>query len=181
MSTATRVRKDLEAWKNETAGTVVVKKLDHRGELNKTELVRGGGVVHLSTEERRMNQEMAANQRQDVFSTGVLTPVHLLDTAEDAKEIASNPNLLSEDDMRALVKGHPKTFEKRLSEIVNPTTLQRLMAIAKDEDASFKRVEAIKDRLRGVSPQVNEVSTAAPPPEETGRNKYGRPRGITPQ
>ena len=179
---ATSVRRDLEAWKNETAGVVVLRKLDHRGELNKVELVRSGQTIHLSEEERRMNQELVATAAQDSFRNGVLTPVRILSGASDAAEIASNPNLMSEGDMRTLVGGHPKTFEKRLGEIANVTTLQRLLVIAQEEDASFKRVESIKARISTVNPAlVHEISSSAPPEQSASTNKYGRSRGTTPQ
>lgn len=66
--------------------------------------------------------------------------------------MAANPNLMSESDMKDLCRVHPKTFEKRLGEIANETTLQRLLKIAHAEDASIKRVEAIQARLIEVAP-----------------------------
>jgi hypothetical protein len=75
---------------------VVINRLDHRGELTKHDIVDPGKKFNLTTEERRMNQELAARADMDVFSNGQLQPVRILDDVDDAREIASNPNLMSE-------------------------------------------------------------------------------------
>lgn len=166
----------LEVWRNESPGIAQVRKFDHRGELDKVELVRGGAVVSLTTEERKMNSSLAGSPEQDLFSTGVMRPVHILEDAEDAAAIAANPNLMSESKMRALVKGHPSTFKDELATVTNPITLQRLLNIAKEEDVANSRVEAIQGRLVGIGPSVQEVMTTAGP-----RVPEGIGRGVTPQ
>jgi hypothetical protein len=169
-------RPGLETWQNASAGVVVVRKFDHRGELDKEEIVRGGQMVHLTEEERRMNQDLAASSAQDFFSSGVMRPVRILSDADDAAEIASNANLMSEDDMRKVVKGHPQSFAQKLGEISNPVTLHRLLQIAKEEDVANSRVEAVQKRLMGVGPSVTEVMTTAGPQPMDGIGK-----GVTPQ
>lgn len=165
----------LEVWRNESAGTAVVKKFDHRGELDKVDLVRGGQVVSLTTEERKLNQSLAGSPEQDIFQTGVMRPVHILEDADDAAEIAANPNLMSETKMRSLVKGHPNSFKEALETITNPIALQRLLTISKEEDVANSRVEAIKARLQAAGPSVSEVMTTAGP-----RMMEGIGRGVTP-
>ena len=154
----------METWKNDSAGLAVLKRLDHRGDLTKDELIPAGKVFHITTQERRINQEMTATEDLDMFKNGMLRPFRLLDGTEDAAEIASNPNLMSESDMAALLKTHHKTFVARLQEIHNPITLNRLREVAVAADSSVSRVEAINTRMKEVAPNlfVESDSSVAP-------------------
>lgn len=182
--TDTPTKVDQETWQNVTEGTVVLKRFDHRGEMAKDEVIIGGRNFHITSQERRLNQDKAADEGLDVFRNGTLHPLRLMDDTEEAKEISANPNLMSETDMKTLVRVHPKTFEKRLSEIGNATTLQRLLGMAHTEDASIKRVEAIEARLAQVSPMsVNEVRVAGGPvgPIPAGDTTAPGMRPVTPR
>lgn len=142
----------VETWKNPTAGRVWVKRLDHRGELAKTEIVRSGGVFHLTTAERELNQELAVSEDLDLFANGTLTPIRLIEGTAAAREFATNPNLITEEDMKGLVKTRSKdAFVERLAAIKNPATLQRLAALSREEDAPLSKVEAIEARLQEVT------------------------------
>lgn len=140
-------KKDLESWQNMSRGTHFIRRLDHRGELTRVEGVDPGKVVHISPEERRINSEQAASEDLDVFRNGIFHAVRLIEDNEEAREIAANPNAMSESDMVALVKGHPKTFTARLNGITNQVTLERLLQTAMNEDAPVRRVEAIKEKI----------------------------------
>ncbi len=154
---------ELETWKNPTEGRVWINRLNHRGELDKVEVVAGGRTFHISSHERKLNQEMAYNSDLDIFANGTLAPVRLIEGSDDAREFAANPNLLTEDDMRGLVrksKGTTDAFVERLATIKNPATLERLLTLARDEDAPLSRVEAIQARLGEVSNSSPYASTA---------------------
>lgn len=153
---------DYESWKNATNGLLFIRKYNGRGELDH-EAVQAKKTFHVTPQERRINQEMAAVPEQDFFSNGMLTPVRLIDTEEDAKEIASNPNLMSESDMKGLFKSQWKTFSTKVAGITNETTLKRMLEMARDDDsgASVKQADAIEARLRDVAPaQFVEVTSA---------------------
>lgn len=161
----------LEVWKNNAAGRVVVRKMGQYG-VETEEMVEGFRTFHISPADRKLNQERAASDKLDVFKNGMLAPVKIGDAAE---EFASNPNLMTESDMRALVKSHPKTFEKRLSELENPVVVKRLMEIARDEDCTVKRVEAIQARMDEVDPNLTvKIQSHAP-----DRGANGLPITIT--
>ncbi len=167
-TSTTYARPGLETWKNEGAATVFLRKLDRHGDLSEVVLVRGRGVVHLSEEERRLNQDLIVDAKYDWFKNGTFTPVRILPEAADADEIASNPNTLSEEDMRELVRTRgavgDKRFSKRLAETTNPITLDRLREIAQAEDASISRMRAIEDRIGEVAPTGAMEVDGAPPP-----------------
>lgn len=152
---------ELETWQSNIKGRVVVSRRGEYG-VERDEMVPGGKKLHITPSDRRMNQERAATPELDVFSNGMLVPIQI---GEAASEFASNPNLLTEDDIREIVKGHPKTFEKRLSEIKNLSIVEKMLDIAKEEDCTVKRVEAIQARQDELSP-INTVKIQSVAPDE---------------
>lgn len=147
-----------ETWRNATKGRVAVLKHNGRGVLDH-ELVSGGKTVLLTQAERIINQDMAATEELDVFKNGTMVPVRLLDTTEDAKEIASNPNLKSEQDLRDMFKLQWKKFETEVAEISNLTTLLRLKEIAQEGDATVRQVNVIESRIADVDPNASVIDT----------------------
>lgn len=161
---------ELETWKNPTAGKIWISRLDENGRLRDTEIYGPGRTFHITREERVWNQEQAYSPEADMFGNGTLIPVHIID-AEDARELASNPNLMSETEMGALLSRETKVeaFVERLEQVTNPTTLQRLVEKAREEDVPVSRLEAIQRRLGEVTMSVPETnlinsSVSAPPP-----------------
>lgn len=159
----------LETWQSGVKGIVAVKKFDRRGEL-KDEVIRAGQKFTITTEERIFNQDRAANPDLDDFRNGRLIPVRLLDGTEDAKEIASNPNLIGEGEMADLLKGHFKTLESKLKSISNTVALQRFLAVAEQNDATIKQVAAIRERIE----EVNPVTVVERESRPVGRIEPGR-------
>lgn len=153
-----------ELWRNNGQALIVVKKHGEYGVILK-EQVQGGRALHITPGDRRLNQEAAAIPEQDVFTNGMLTPVRLLDGAEDAREFAENPNLMTESDMVSLVKGNVRVFEKRLGEITNPVVVKRLMEVAREQDVTIKKLEAVQARLEEVQ-AVPTIKTESHAPED---------------
>lgn len=150
---------EVEMWENPGRSRVVVTKLDARGQ-RRAEMVNGGRKFHITPLERRMNQELAFDEKLDVFKNGTLRPVRLIEGNEDTPIIAANPNHMSDSDMVELLKGHAKTFAKRLTEIENAGTIERLLELAEspEVDASTSRVQLVRDRLVELTPgDVEEV------------------------
>lgn len=167
--------KQFETWQNATRGLVVLKKYNQRGDLA-DEVVTSGRSIHISPNERRINQEMAANEDLDMFKNGTLAPLRIIDTEEDAKEIASNPNILSESEMKDLFAGHWKAFDARVAQIRNPQTLERMLEVSSELDAKVRQVETIKERLAQVAPSKTTVIETAP----GGGSPSAAPRAVTP-
>lgn len=156
---------DLETWENVTAARFVIKKFGAKGDLL-DEMIGGKKRFHLSTQERHINMELAANDELDPFSNGSLAPVRLLDSTDDAEQIASNPNLMSEDEMVGLLKGNVNTLKKRVNEVRNPALLGRLKELAVEHDVTVGKVSAIDVRLQDVAPSLYTEVTQAPAPPE---------------
>ena len=162
---------EFEAWKNVTQGTVVLKRLDRMGNLV-DEVVSGGKVVHITPQERMFNMEQAADPDLDFFKNGILTPMRIIETAEDFEEIKNNPNHMSEGDMQELFKTKGlKAFQDKIETVNNPITLNRMIEIAKSEEvnATMRQMQILTARLEEVTPQLGrpeEVETVAAPPNK---------------
>lgn len=143
---------EFEVWKNNTQGLHGVVKLDRQGNLVH-EMIASGKSVQITRDERIMNQERAANLKLDVFSNGTLTPVRILDEA-DQREFASNPNMMTDSDLKVLFKLNTNTFKARIASIDNVYTLNHLLQLSEDESLSVTvaKLKAINDRLVEVSP-----------------------------
>lgn len=151
---------DLETWQNIGRARYVLKKFSAKGDLV-GEIIAGGRKFHVTTRERHINSEMTANSSLDPFSNGMFAPVKLLDSTDDLEQIASNPNLIGEDEMADLVKGKIDVLRKRLPEISNTIVLDRLLEVAKAQDATVGKVDAIEKRIEELSPAAFvEVETA---------------------
>lgn len=171
----------VETWENVGKGRVQVMKHDKRGGI-RYELIRGGQKFTLTSEERQMNMDRAANDDLDVFKNGFLTPVRLLDDAEDYIEIASNPNLIGESDLRDMFGLQWKAFEAKVNDISNVLTLSRLAELAGEDgiNVSVKQMQVINDRIAEVSP----VSVSEATVEQIGHIRGEREsaaKGVTPR
>jgi hypothetical protein len=156
-----------ETWANHGKGDVFVVTFDHTGRL-KSVPIRAGQKLTLTIKERQLNQERAFSSEVDMFSNGRLSPVRLVDSADDYEEIASNPNHLSETDMLDVLKLKGKAFSERLDEITNVIALERMHELASDDTASvsmaqFKALEKRLATVRGDSAvEVAEVEVVKP-------------------
>lgn len=140
-----------ETWENARAGDVWLLVFDHAGKVE-SKPVRGGRRITISTKERKLNQERAYDTGSDVFSNGSLVPVggaQAFDGVEDYQEIASNPNLMSTDDLKGLLTLKAPQLKKRLEDISNVMTVTRLYELAKSEEAdlTLPQFRAIETRL----------------------------------
>lgn len=153
---------DKETWSNAGAGEVWILTFDHSGKVKQIP-IRSGGKAVITVEERKLNQDRAASVEKDFFMNGSLTPIRLVDTAEDYHEISSNPNLLSEDDMLDLFKLKGPAFRARLADVTNVIALRRMLDIAKSDDAAtnvtMTQFKILESRITDLSsgPPVAEV------------------------
>lgn len=169
---------EYETWQNATLGRAVITKLDARGQ-KRHDLIGPGKTFHITPTERRMNQELAASEEQDLFLNGVLQPVRLIETDDDFEKLQRNPNHVSEDDVRSMFLLGLPDFVARLDQIGNAAALERLMDIARSDDvnATLRQFEAIQARLAVVSPSLFDSQSDALNPTAANPNQ-GPPSGI---
>lgn len=143
---------ETEIWLNASAGRAWVWTHNQIGEKTDRQ-VPAGGKLQITTADRQLNQEMAVSDDLDVFKNGTLVPVRLIESAADFAEIQENPNNLTEDDLTGMFELPWKSFDKRVGEITNRATIERLVAIAEgsvDEegvDATMRQTRVLRDRL----------------------------------
>lgn len=155
-----------EGWRNGGAGLISVQRYDARGEL-KSEEVPAGRILNITPAERRMNEEMAVSDELNLFKNGMLTPVRLIESDEDFESIKSNKNLMSEEDMREVLKAK-RNFKSTIAEVSNVGTLRRIAEIAKEDgsDVTLNQMKLLEERIIAlVEPVVvNEVEVVSGPP-----------------
>lgn len=169
----------LETWRNVTKGRVVVRKVGALGQI-RHEMIGPGKTFHLTPQERRMNQEVAANEDLDFFMNGILQPISLSDS-EDAEFLKNNPNLLGDDEqIRRLFKANDDTFAERLAEIKNASALERLKEIAYQDEtrAALPQIRMIEARLSQVAPAIENVHPDTAPNTADPSNSRGGEKGI---
>lgn len=144
-----------ETWENPSDSTVSVVKMDSRGN-QKNETVPGHQKFTITEEDRILNQELAAMPSQDLFTSGLLIPIgetaRILNGNESDSDIASNPNMMSDSDLKEMFKIHYRNFPKEVGKITSVVTLARLLDIASEIDATVKQVAVINDRMIEVDP-----------------------------
>jgi hypothetical protein len=145
-----------EVWRNDSKSKVAVAKTDLRGNRIH-EVVAPGKIVMITSDDRLfLNSQPAVAAELDPFSNGFLSPVKLI----EGHEVASNPNHMSESDMRALfdLRVLPK-FKSAVAEISSPIVLERLLTMASDESVNptAKQVDALEARLAELRPQSTDT------------------------
>lgn len=174
MGAATKVKPEfdgLEAWVSTIEGRIVLKTRDSQGLMVDT-ILGGGKTVHLSPNDRRINQDLVGGTEQDPFQNGFLAPVRLLDCDRDTAKLAANPNVMTEADMVALFDRSLEGFVARLGEITLPTTLQRMLRMVGDvPDATVRQQRAIEDRITALAPATHTEVVSA---DSGGRPTVGR-------
>ncbi len=182
-----KAQEKLEAWRNATAGRVIVQKYGVDGVTLRPEMISPGKTIHLSPLERKYNQEIAATEELDVFLNGRLQPVSLVDDDESSRQMAEHPNHITDDESVALFESSLEDFEKRLNLITNVSTVQRLISLAEDPDnnASFHQHRMLRERASNLAEATDRIrSTNAPardgrPEVELDRDLV--PRAVTPR
>lgn len=162
---------EYEQWENTTAGRVSLKFYNQQGILQ-DKLIDSHRKFQITPKERKLNQEMAAGADLDHFANGIFAPIRLIETSDDVEQIRSNPNLVSEAEMKELfgAKKSLKAFQERVDAITNPYALTRMLELAQtDDSATAKQVAAVEERLKVVSPSTYQEITqmggpTAPPP-----------------
>ena len=145
-----------ELWENRNKGEIWVSAFDSQGKERKVR-IRPGGNIHLTTRERKLNQERAYDESLDFFTNGTLSIVKMVDTAEDAAEVLDNPNVKSEKELQALFAQNASALKKDLAQIDSPMVLARLKEMVENEDSpniTMAKARAVEERYVELNPSV---------------------------
>lgn len=143
-----------ELWKNLGKGDVWVKTFDVKGNEVAKKVPGSGGTIQVTSEERKMNQEIAYGPEADVFTNGKLIVsdfTALVDVAEDLEELRSNS--LSESEIQKLLTENTNVLKKKLTEINEPAIISALKDLVEDnDDVSTAKAKAIHARYDEIMP-----------------------------
>lgn len=147
----------VETWENIAEGTNGIIHLDTRGD-EKHEMIQGNRTFFITTEERMITQDRIAVPELDPFMNGSFRPV----TVPDSVTVESNPNALSDDEIKKILEMSDIAFTEHLKDIDSVATVRRMMEVAKDvDDISYKRFQQLESRLTDVRP-LSRISTNDP-------------------
>lgn len=150
---------EIETW--EANGRIVLHKSNSSGVVTPT-LINRGKKFTVTALERQQYADRCASEEQDPFKNGLLSPVRLIEGSEAERFYADHPNTMTEEGMKELFKAHPKTFEKKVSEITSPFILHRMLELAKSEDegATLRQSKLIEARVEEIAPKgFTEIET----------------------
>lgn len=148
----------LEAWQFTGAGKLYVAQFTGKhGEVS-FEAILGGKTFHLTPAERRLNSQRCINDQADPFKNGTCVPIELTEKtpAQDRAFIESNPELISDEEIAALVKGGKTAkadgaLAEKLEAISNPITLVRILTAATAADVALSKMNLIQMRIAEVT------------------------------
>ncbi|QBQ74866.1 hypothetical protein [Caudovirales GX15bay] len=165
----------VEVWRNASAGKVYINRIGEYGRKF-SEVISAGRAFQITPTERRLNQSACAQADLDMFTNGTLEPVNLLDDEPDTERLRTNPNLITDRDMRALFRLKGEVFRQRIEQITNTAAIHRLLEAARDEryNASLAQFEALKLR------KITLDGSTDRQPAETREVDAGVGRPVTP-
>ena len=155
-----------EVWKNTAAGMRWMKVIDRQGrETGKT--VMGGRTFTITTFDRQVNQDRAAEPGLDLFRNGTFVLVkESEETIQD--EVASSDSLTDSELATAVheILAKNMTAEEVIYKVESPVTLGRLLEALVAEDAPKSAIDVVKAKKHGIEPGAAvERVAVAPPPE----------------
>lgn len=140
----------IEEWENISTPIHSIIKFDVQG-AEQHHIIEGPRHFQLSTAERKVTQNRILQKKDDPFLNGAFRPV----IVPDSVNIESNPNALSEAEIKSILVSSPVAWEEWMKVIDSPDTIARMMAIAdQDENITYRRVKQLSELLAAVRPQT---------------------------
>ena len=146
----TEDREFTEEWENIATPQHTIIRFDVRGDLVH-ELISTRRHFHITSAERKITQDKILLDKNDPFLNGSFRPV----VVPDSVNIESNPNALSDDEIKSILISSAAAWEGWLEVIDSADTLTRMMDLADSvEGVSLKRYKTLGTRLRDVRPKT---------------------------
>lgn len=141
----------VEEWENISAQAHTIIKLDYRGDFAH-EMIQGANKhFRLTTAERLITQEKILLKSDDPFRNGAFRPV----IVPDSVSVDSNPNALSDDEIKSILVSSALAWENWMEAIDAPATLARMIDLANQVDGvTLSRFKEIERRLVDVRPKT---------------------------
>ncbi len=142
-------REFVETWEHVSPQEWGIIRLDPRGD-ERPDVIRGRRTFKITTEERIITQDRIRAEHNDPFLNGSFRPV----TVPDSVTIESNPNALSDEEIRKILVSSDIAWTENLKTIDSVATYKRMLEIAEDSEISIRRFRELEGRLDTVRGQV---------------------------
>ena len=141
----------VEEWENIATQQHTIIKFDFRGDLVHEMVSIPNHVFRLTTAERLVTEEKILKKEDDPFRNGAFRPI----LVPDSVSIESNPNALSDDEIKSILVSSQLAWENWMEVIDSPATLARMIDLANQVDGvTLARYKEIETRLTDVRPKT---------------------------
>lgn len=141
----------VEEWENiSTQGHTIIT-FDYQGNFKHVLIQVANKRFRLTTAERLITEEKILRKEDDPFRNGAFRPV----LVPDSVSIESNPNALSDDEIKSILVSSAIAWENWMEVIDAPATLARMIDLANQVDGvTLARFKEIEHRLTDVRPKT---------------------------
>lgn len=124
------------------------------GRERRMERVDGGAIFYISPEERRRNQQMVRDKRNDDFTNGAFLMRACVESDAESKRLYANKTAKPDTELVKLLDSTSATFTKKLAEIKEPVTAERLYRMARRNDIGGAKLKAIVALVKELDPHA---------------------------
>jgi hypothetical protein len=129
----------VETWQNVAAGVNFIVQENRRGDEVPVS-ISGDRSFRLTTFDRMLTEDRIVDPRDNPFLNGSFRPVIVPATVS----INTNPNAMSEDDIKRLFKASNVAWDEYMKVVTSPGTLKRMMDLAEQSDLSMRRYRELE-------------------------------------
>ena len=137
----------VETWESVSDAQNYVIREDRRGDETPIH-IQGHQQFKITTYERILTQDKVRDSKYDPFTNGQFRPV----VVPDSISVKTNPNALSDDDIRRIFVASDTAWDAYMEVIDSPATLRRMLDLAEDADLSLKRFRQLESMESDANP-----------------------------
>jgi hypothetical protein len=168
---AENANEDVEEWESTVNGGRAVARWDDKG-VRTPERVEGKAIFYVTPEERRRNESLARDQRDNPFKNGTFRMLRAVAGETDSEARLKASQTKSDEDLEALLDKPFASFEKAFKAIKEPVTVERLYTLGRKTEVGGNKMKLIMDTLKRMRPQTVLVGDsvgagAEAPPDST--------------
>lgn len=147
------VNPELEVWKSLVLGPRGINRFSEKGE-RVIERVDGGGTFDITPDERRRNQRLVRDARNDDFTNGTFILLTAVDSDPNSVSLWNQPQALEDDELEAMLDLPYARFLERLEEVNEAVTAERLYMLCRKVDAGTQKLKATTAKLKALNPNA---------------------------
>lgn len=142
----------VETWESVSEAEVYVIREDRRGDEVYL-AIRGQQQFKITTYERILTQDKIRDKKNDPFTNGQFRPM----IVPESINVDTNPNALSEDDIKRIFVASDVAWEEYMKVIDSPATLRRMIELAENTDLGMRRFRELEAKEQAANPMKRVV------------------------